>query len=248
MVSQEFECVEPELQKKVTMRSVEELDSLTRRRWEQHLEICHACREMHRMNLSIAELIAEGAGVSWSERLGHARWRRAWQRVGSRRIWTGAAATAALGLFLALALPPSALPLFTRGIVPRGDEASFQIKRPNEGEVLYLRGGNLEWEEVADARGYKITIESPDQEYRWSGVVTSTAMKLPKESEVPGKYQAAVEPYPVGLVPEGQQDVFFRRDRVFPFLSYRLSHLPTVSAVLLALGALLTGLALVKRN
>ena len=118
----------------------------------------------------------------------------------------------------------------------------------HEGEVLYLSGGDLEWESVRDTSGYKITLESLDGSYTWTGTATSTGLRLPEGSEGAGDYTAAVKPYPEDLAPEGEQSVAFRRDHVLPFLAYRIKHLHWLGAGILALALTLTGLAVFKRH
>jgi hypothetical protein len=250
MSFQEFECLEPELQEKVSEHPLEELDPVTRKRWEQHLGICHACREEHERNLAIADLLAAGVGVPVSEKLGLARWRRSWQGLRARRLALSGGGLALVAMLTLFLLPPSARPLFSGkpGAVKSGGEQGFTIKRPHEGEVLYLSGGALEWDSVDDARGYRITLESLDGSYRWSGTASSTGLRLPEGSEGPGDYTAAVRPFPEDLAPAGEQSVAFRRDHVLPFLAYRIKHLHWLSGAILALSLILTAVAVFKRS
>ena len=250
MSSQEFECLEPELQAKVAQHALEELDPVTRKHWERHLEICHACRENQQMEKAIGELIAKGVGVPMRERLHPVRLGQSWGRRRPRTRVLGAGLAAAAGLILAIALPPAEGILWSAGhrITKSDADASFTIERPHEGEILYLTGGDLEWSSVTDARFYRVTLESLDGEYTWSGTASSTALRLPETSEGPGDFTAAVKPFPEGLAPEGLQTVSFRRDGVLPFLGYRLSHLPLLSTLLLLLSVIFTGAAIWKRD
>jgi hypothetical protein len=246
MRQDDFECIEPSLQAKIDEVVMAGGDPWAHADLARHLKICHACRENQRFAESVQALIAKGVGVSFADRLrrvlGLKPGRKpggASARGGRTPLWALAGTAAAGALILTLILPPTQrayLGLADNSLRARGGSPKVAIQRPVEGEVLYLSGGELTWQPVEKARAYRVTVESKDGSFHWTGVVETNVLPLPKESESPGAYTAYVEPLPSDLVPEREGSVFFSRDRLFAFLSYRLTHLPVISA-LLVLGA-----------
>ena len=243
MLSQEFECVEPELGEELDARPLSEMEPGRRERLEAHLEICHACRQRYGFEEAVARLMAEGVGVPDGRRA------RVIALPSRRRLLAVAALSLAAGLILALFLGPSEHTL----LLPAGDalerslDADFHILRPFEGEVLSRSGGNLTWTPVAGATSYKVEVKSVNGAFSWSAQVADAALALPEGGERDGDYLAIVKPLPRNLTREGEYSVYFQRGGFLKNLGYRIMHLPLASFLALVIGVA-AGLLALRRS
>ncbi len=266
MKNLDFKCIEKRLSKRIhKLLAAGELDRDLQDEWDNHLDLCHACRE----DEDLRKLIAEGVGFEEAvasimpdvsdvsdvsgvsdvpDRPVSEPPRGLW---GGRRRLLAYPATGALlaGVASVFLMNPHVEDLLHRGFATaeRGD-LIFQIEKPIEGEVLLREGGGLEWTAVEEANSYRITIETMDGERHWTGTATAARIDLPEPSEAHGDYMAIVEPIPIGLVREGQADVSFKRSSLPFYVLYRITHAPMTSILLLCMGVALGAAALIRRR
>ncbi len=229
----EFECVEPELGARLSEYADPGLDPALRLRFEQHLEICHACRERVVIERGLGEILTEADFASRPLRVGRVF-----------HLWPASGLALAAALVLAILLPPQNLLPDDRY---RGDDDSFVITRPVEGEVLGIDGGALRWTELEDASAYRISLMSVEGEFLWEGETVTASLDLPAESEFEGDFFAAVEPVPADLHPPRETSVAFRRGSAWRVLGFRMGH-PHSASLLTGIAALVLGFAAILRR
>ncbi len=243
----DYLCVEPELGEKLDLLEMESPESELARDLHAHLEICHACRRLHRFEkvlrqeLPAADWVMDSPAQSGQNRTGRYRLLR------PRPLWAAGGAALALAACLLILLTPSAHPLFKGDYyrAQRSNGFAPHIERPIEGEMLRCDGGRLEWNAIPGAYHYRVTIERVTDGKRWRSQLSANHFDLPPGSEKPGDYIAAVEVVPANLLQRPESSVSFTRGSTGDWLGYRLFHPHRVSllfgglALIFALGAIL---------
>ncbi len=220
-----YRCVDPKIGRLLERREDPQLDAESRELLDLHLDLCHACREQAEFEDGAARELSKAE--NWTGDLKRAH----------RPLLAFAAALAAV---LAVFFFMTGSPLESGESPYRGEEETFRIERPVEGEVLSLRSPDLRWSRVPEARVYRVTVENLDGSFSRTRTLQETSMALPAETREPGEYLVSVEPIPADLSPLRESNRAFRRAGLLAELGYRALHPPLLSlgALILALGAL----------
>ena len=234
----DYECVEPALGAQLGRLDEPDLDADTRRRLEDHLAVCDACRLTRALGPALGR---EAARLETRPAAGAAA------RVATIAAGGGAMLLAA-SLVLMLALPPRSR---QAGLVMRsGGPEVFQ--RPVDGEVVRDRTPRLRWRPVPGATAYRVTIAAVGGDYRWQGTTRGTSLEPPATAALPpaGDFRVMLEPVPEDLAPPGGWSTTFRTGGTAAWLRYRLRAAPPAvrGAGLLGGLALLAGLAAALAN
>ncbi|MEN8006875.1 MAG: hypothetical protein ABFS42_07640 [Candidatus Krumholzibacteriota bacterium] len=220
----DFECVEPALGDEMWRFEAPDLDASLRRRLENHLMICDACRLRQAMDRRVASGLEDGTLELQSGRAVHPR-RLAIHALG----WSGGLAVAA-SLVLMLLVPPQA----RNGgrLVRSADDTRFL--RPVEGEVINGGQPRLSWEPVPGATNYRLTVSEVGGDHEWHGETTALSLVVPAAAELPPSrsFRASLEPVPADLAQPGGVSVSFSTGDLSEFLAYRLAASSTILRLL----------------
>ncbi|MFH1842658.1 MAG: hypothetical protein ABIF77_05580 [bacterium] len=247
----DYECVEPELGALLWQYDLSETGSDLRRRLDNHLVVCDACR----LSRSVGENVASGlrAGSlhlppAIVQPLPRQRTDRTVGRTTDRTDERPAAARTPLGIVGGLALAASlALILWLpplpvdHDLISRDDPGAAHFLRPVEGEVILDKTPTLSWTPIAGATRYRVTVQDPDGTFHWQGTTKETELTVPGASAAPdqARFRAVLEPIPADLAqPEGIS-VSFRTGDLRAYLGFRLG---TAHAWVLWLGLIGGGL------
>jgi len=204
---------------------------------EAHLEACHACRLLARLDAKTQALARAGrlrsqdpgAAVQASRPSGRTRGRFNW----------AAALPLAASLVAMLALPPRPT---THGGRARGSDV-VRFTRPIEGEIVSTREPELSWTPIPHATGYAIELRDPDGRSVWTGETGVPRIRVPQAAALtPGReYRALLSVRPADLAPPAPASVVFRSDSFGPVVLHRLrwAH-PLLQAATVASLALLS--------
>ncbi len=230
-----YECVEPELGDELWRLGAPATDAGLRRRLENHLMICDACRLRCAAERRVAAGLADGTLA-----LPDAR-----PRAARALAWGGGLAVAA-GLALILVLPPRARD--GDRIVRAPDDPQFH--RPVEGEVV--RGGRptLSWASIEGATAYRVHVDEVGGDHAWHGETAGLEIDVPADAELPlsRDYRAFVEPVPADLAQPGGVSVSFRTGTTPEFLAHRAVASPAMAKTLAMIGMLGLGAGLLLRD
>ncbi|MCP4547668.1 MAG: hypothetical protein GY835_14505 [bacterium] len=236
MLSQKFECVEPEIGKLLDARPMAEYESGLREQLEAHIDVCHACRQHYRFSQEVEQLIGEGVGVVESDNAQIISINTLFSR---RSLLVASALALVASILLAILFGPSERALLSprsTSVIERSPTGDFQILHPFEGEVLGARGGNLKWTPVDGATSYRVELKNVETDFSWFRQVNDTSIELPESGKGPGNYLAVIKPIPEDLTREGERSVYFRRGNTSSMLFYRIVHMPLISLLALVLG------------
>lgn len=234
-----FECVEPELGELLARYEDPGLEADLRRRLDDHLTMCDACR----LERAIERKVAEGLRDSRLRLPQDGGRARGWLTLAPprrRSVWALASAgglAVAASAALMLALPPA--PAGDGG--PRRDGgAAPRIVRPVEGEVVTTATPRLRWTPAPGATAYLVELSGAGGEPRWSGRAQEPALTLPDAARLePGRWRVIVQPVPADLAAPGDLTVSFRRAGGTAFLRYRIGAAAPAARVAAILGMLL---------
>jgi hypothetical protein len=240
-----FECVEPELGELLARYEDPGLEAGLRRRLDDHLTICDACR----LERAIEHKVAVGLRDSRLQLPEDGGRARNWLTLAPprrRSVWALATAgglAVAASAALMLALPPT--PAGDGG--PRRDGGGEpRIVRPVEGEVVMTATPRLNWTPVPGATAYVVELSGPGGEPRWSGHAPEPSLTLPEAARLdPGRWRVIVQPVPADLAGPGDLTVSFRRAGGGAFLLYRIGAAAPAARIVALLGMLLLGASVV---
>jgi hypothetical protein len=226
----DFECVETELGDLLWRLADSDLDADLKKRLEDHLFICSACRldlmveervigGLRRAELQLGETEAVVREESRSDgRQGHA------SRAGRLAAIGGGLAMAA-SLVLMVNVPPNSR---ISDDLQRGQGSGAGILRPVEGEKVAGDRPEFRWLPISGATSYRVEVSEVDGPWAWTGQTELTALTLPADVALPndGHYRALIEPVPADLSGLIAESVYFQRTGRSEFLLYRVGAAP----------------------
>ena len=217
-----FECVDPQVGDQIHLLDDPSLASPLRSELEAHLDVCHACSLLVRVDAKASQLLRAGhalplAGAApgpVTPSKTAARYTPAFRM----RVIAGVAFAACL--FLTLTTPPRSI---SPNAVSRGSE-SVHFVRPVEGEVLAAREPILEWTSIEGASRYLVEVRNDEGVAVWNGESTETELRVPSSVglERGRAYRAILSVQPMDLVPPGSISVLFRADSIWKQLLHRV--------------------------
>jgi hypothetical protein len=248
-----YECVEPDLGEDLYLLDLSDTDPDIRRKLENHIQICDACR----FEYDVKQNVEDGFRTGRYTIPTHGGWLGSLCRFLSppgQESWAGATQTMstiafAVCVLLIFILPPST-PSFGSG--QRGPAEAPRFERPVEGEVVLDANPTLSWRPIEEASGYKITLDNVGGGYEWDGQTRDNTITVPSESPVPidDRMRAILEPIPSDLAPAGGYSLSFRRGSLLDFLGYRIAAAPLLLKIFgsLALVSMVTALAIITKR
>ena len=227
-----YECVDLDLGAQLWQYDAPACESDLRRRLENHLDICHACR----IALGIQERVADGLHTGEFD-LGE-KPRRTNPIFGG-----GGLAVAAAAMLLIFLLPPRSLEDMR---TVRGDGSLPRFERPVAGEVVWKSLPRISWTAIEFARVYRVRIQEVGGSFEWVGESAETHIALPADTALPStaRLRVLLETVPSYLVPPEGISTSIRTDGLGAFLSYRAMAAPAWLQWIGGLGLLLSLLAL----
>nr|MBC8425580.1 zf-HC2 domain-containing protein [bacterium] len=209
-----YECVDPDVGDLVSRHREPDLEPALRRRLENHLEICDACRwELELQNVVVDGLAGGALRIDPAARR---------DRASSSRWLAGAGGPApAPSPALVFPMPPVAP---KRDPVQRAAATEVRFVRPAEkGGVLDGRP-RLSRTPLAAAVLYRITLRGAGGGRLWADSTRSTGIRVPAAAGIPrgSRVRAFLEPVPADLAASRGVSVTFRTDGLGGFLAYRL--------------------------
>lgn len=236
-----YECVEPELGDQLWRLEVDVTDAALCTALLEHLSVCDACRIERGAERAVARLLQAGAPPSrlWKDSTPRPKPRSViarWTRM--RPPLLGATAATALAASLAAILfgpVHGGGDRDTRG----GEVERFRFRAPIEGQVLATRRPTLVWSPLAQATGYRVSIQQVDGSFRWETTTRSTLLRPPPASALPAAatLRAIVRPVPEDLAPPEGIGVRFRTGGPLDAARFRLGAAPAWLRGLLGLSA-----------
>lgn len=222
-----FECVEAELGAQIALLADPALDAGLRKRLDDHLLICDACRLEMAVQTRVAAGLADGRLSLDSAAAPHATTRARVRFVPRILTWGGGLAVAASLLLMFLLPPVPSGP----DVLRRSDQGGPQFLRPVEGEIVSTATPELEWTRIEGATAYRVQISRIGDEAIWSARVKTTTVRVPESFPLsgPARYRAILEPVPADLAGLADVSVTFRREGTAPFLAYRVGAAPLVA-------------------
>ena len=232
--TREFECIEPELGSQYWRLEEPDTDADLRRRLEDHLAYCDACRLKQAANRHLARALQTG-DLTLTDAATDAPQRSALRLVTqSPATWGGLAFAA--GLTLMMILPPEPP---RSSVTPRSGETPIRFLRPVQEQVVGAVP-HLAWTEIDGASGYRLILEDLEGTFRWQRVVEATSLSLPDSVAVPSpaRLRAHLESVPPDLTPAGGVSVTFRTGSGLDIVKHRLHAAPLYTRLLAGLGLL----------
>ncbi|MEZ4651312.1 MAG: hypothetical protein R3E97_21475 [Candidatus Eisenbacteria bacterium] len=237
-----FECVDPAVGERIWRLEESNLDASIRSELEAHLEVCHACSLLSRVEVKARQLLRTEHGTQ--RPLPQVRPAARFSgRAVRARIVAGLAFAACL--VLSITSPPRSVSPAARS---RGDDAAHFV-RPVEGEVLASSEPTLEWTRIDDASRYLVDLRDDTGATVWKGESEGTSLRVPTSAglEHGHQYRAILSTQPMDLIAPGSISVLFRSDGMWQQIVHRVrwSHpLLQVVSVLALLGLVASTLPL----
>lgn len=198
-----FECIDPPTGGQLWRLEDPGTSASARSRLEAHLEACHACRLVLRVDAAAREVAGRGSldREPGTPAVSRGRPRTAWAP------WLAGLPLAAC-LAAVLFLPPRPV---DGGATTRGSE-STRFLRPVEGEVLASPRPLLRWTPIAGASRYEIEIRDREGNSVWRGESGTPEIRVDGAPALRpgGAYRALLSVRPADLATPGGTSVAFR--------------------------------------